>query len=78
MTPEKPHPPGVRELDLGDADVALLEDAIFSQQALKVIADQKERITKRPNVVEELRRQGARQTATAATRSPINLHLRTS
>jgi hypothetical protein len=53
----KAPPPGIRELDLGDADVALLEDAIFREQALKVVADPQERITKRPDVVEELRRQ---------------------
>ena len=53
----KAPPPGVRELDLGDADVALLENAIFRQQALKVVADLQERIAKRPDVVEKLRRQ---------------------
>src|SRR5438067_421632 len=49
--------PGLRELDLGDTDVALLEDAIFREQALQVVADLQERVTERPNVVQELRRQ---------------------
>jgi hypothetical protein len=55
--PEPSHflapPPGVREFDLGDADAALLEDAIFCQQAFKVVADLQKRITKRPDVIEE-------------------------
>src|SRR6266851_646369 len=49
--------PGVRELDHGDTDVALLEDAIFRQQPLDVVADLEEGIAERPDVVEELRRQ---------------------
>ena len=53
----KTPPPGVRELDHGDTDVALLEDAIFCQQALEVVADFQERIAERPDIVEKLRRQ---------------------
>ena len=34
--------PGVCELDHGDIDVALLEDAIFRQQPLDVVADLEE------------------------------------
>src|SRR6266571_9282108 len=49
--------PGVRKLDHGDTDVALLEDAIFRQQPLDVVADLEEGIAERPDVVEELRRQ---------------------
>jgi hypothetical protein len=49
--------PGVRELDHADIDVALLEDAVFRQQALDVVADLEERVAERPDVVEELRRQ---------------------
>src|ERR1700760_3302152 len=50
-------PPGVREFDFGNAGVALLENAIFCQQSLKVIADPQERIAERPDVVEKLPRQ---------------------
>jgi hypothetical protein len=46
--------PGVRELDHGDIDIALLEDAVFRQQALDVVADLEEGIAERPDVVEEL------------------------
>src|SRR5205807_5236975 len=49
--------PGVRELDHGDTYVALLEDAIFRQQPLDVVAALEEAIAERPDVVEELRRQ---------------------
>jgi hypothetical protein len=56
MTPENPHPPGVRKLDHADTDVALLEDAVFREQALDIVAHLEKRIAERPNVVEELRR----------------------
>ena len=46
--------PGVRKLDYGDADVALLENAIFCQQALKIVADLQEWIAKGTDVVEQL------------------------
>jgi hypothetical protein len=49
--------PGVCELDHADPDVALLEDAIFRQQPLDVVADLEEGIAERPDVVEKLRRQ---------------------
>src|SRR6516225_9945481 len=49
--------PGVCELDHGDIDVALLEDAIFRQLPLDVVADLEGGIAERPDVVEELRRQ---------------------
>src|SRR6266481_1142432 len=49
--------PGICELDHADPDVALLEDPIFRQQSLDVVADLEERIAKRPDVVEELWRQ---------------------
>src|SRR5262249_17017144 len=51
----KPPTPGVRELDHGDIDIALLEDTVFRQQSLDVVADLEEGIAKRPDVVEELR-----------------------
>jgi len=57
MTPEKPPPPGVCELDHADSDVALLEDAIFRQQPLDVVANLEERIAERPDVLEKLWRQ---------------------
>src|SRR5207237_5390870 len=53
----KPPTPGICELDHGDTDVALLEDAIFRQQPLDVLADLEEGIAERPDVVEELWRQ---------------------
>src|SRR5258707_2237137 len=49
--------PGVCKPDNADPDVALLEDAIFRQQPLDVVADLEEGIAERPDVVEELRRQ---------------------
>jgi hypothetical protein len=49
--------PGVCELDHADSDVALLEDAIFRQQSLDVVANLEERIAERPDVLEKLWRQ---------------------
>src|SRR5262252_1186499 len=49
--------PCVCELDRADPDVALLEDAVFRQQALDVVADVEEGVAERPDVLEELRRQ---------------------
>src|SRR5262245_11507153 len=53
----KAPPPGVCELDHADSDVALLEDAIFRQQPLDVVANFEERIAERPDVLEKLWRQ---------------------
>jgi hypothetical protein len=51
MTPENHPTPGICELDHGDTDVALLEDAIFRQQPFDVVADLEERVAERPDVV---------------------------
>src|SRR5262245_20583540 len=55
--PGKSPPPGIFERDRADADVALLEDAVFRQQPFDIVADLEERIAKRGDVVEQLRRQ---------------------
>jgi hypothetical protein len=49
--------PGVRELDGGDVHVALLENAVFRQQALEIVTDLQKRIAERPNIVDQGRRQ---------------------
>ena len=44
--------PGVGELDHPDVDIALLENAIFSQQTLEVVAYPEEGIAERPDVID--------------------------
>src|SRR5262249_34826527 len=49
--------PRIGERDHADVDVTLLEDAVVGEQVLEIIADLEERIAKRGDVVDELRRQ---------------------
>src|SRR5262249_49349412 len=44
--------PGVLETDYANIDVALLEDAVFGKQALKIVADLQEGIAERLDVVD--------------------------
>src|SRR5919197_5531386 len=53
----EPPRPCVGKLDHADTDVALLEDAVFREQALDIVAYLEEGIAERPDVVEKLRRQ---------------------
>src|SRR5262249_40592393 len=49
--------PCVGKLDLRNSDIALLENAVVREQALKIVADAQERVAKREDVVEKPLRQ---------------------
>src|SRR5205823_5655491 len=52
----EPPGPGILEAHDADIDVALLEDAVFSQQIFEIVADLEERIAERADIVDEFLR----------------------